>query len=82
MPTACEAVQRSALGACRRTSPSRHPAVDLVVEAAAGPFDWWSTFWIASLACSWSSRSIVVVTSRPLPKTRSAPYSAYELAVT
>ena len=54
----------------------------IATRAAAGPFDWWSTFWIASRAFSWRSRSIVVVTSRPPPKTRSAPYSATSWSVT
>ena len=53
-----------------RTAPVRG---SMATSAAAGPFGSSSTFWIASRALSWRSRSIVVVTSRPPPKTRSAP---------
>ena len=54
----------------------------IATSAAAGPLGSVRIFWIASRAFSWRSRSIVVVTSSPPPKTRSPPYWATSWSVT
>ena len=65
-----------------RTSPSRRRCCgSIATSAAAGPSGFRRTFSIAARAFSWRSRSIVVVTFSPPPKTRPAPYSRDELVL-
>ena len=62
-----------------RTAPVRG---SIATSAAAGPPGFLRTLSIALWAVSCSSRSIVLVTLRPPPKTRPAPYSAISWSVT